>query len=196
MDNDARRVTLQCMSRSIKLLFVVLAFVGVGAYAAETAERVSVIQVPGASKIFKAQADKDGAIHLVFDSDDGPQYVQSGDAGATFSAPIGVVDTASRKPGLKFNAWDMAVGPDGRVHVAMGNNAWKLKLPKEEWAFYYASLAPKAKAFTPVRNLNRKSKRRIFRRRRPERRSHRLFPLWPTLCDVIARQWRDVFRFC
>jgi len=38
----------------------------------------------------------------------------------------------------------------------MGNNAWKLKLPQEEWSLYYASLAPGAQAFAPVRNLNRK----------------------------------------
>jgi hypothetical protein len=36
----------------------------------------------------------------------------------------------------------------------MGTNAWKLKLPEKEWAFYYASLDPRAKAFTPVRNIN------------------------------------------
>jgi hypothetical protein len=125
--------------------------------AAETSERVSVIQVPGASKVFKAQSGADGTIHLLFDSDDGPQYIKSQDSGVTFSAPIAVVDADSRKPGLKFSAWDLAVGPDGRVHVAMGNNAWKLKLPQDEWALYYARLAPGAKAFTPVRNLNRKS---------------------------------------
>ena len=38
----------------------------------------------------------------------------------------------------------------------MANNAWKLKLPQEEWSLYYASLAPGAKAFSPVQNLNRK----------------------------------------
>jgi hypothetical protein len=65
------------------------------------------------------------------------------------------VDAAARKPGLKFSTWDLALGKDGRVHVAMGNNAWKLKLPKEEWSLHYASLAPGAKAFSPVRNLNR-----------------------------------------
>ncbi len=64
-----------------------------------------------------------GAIHLLLDAPDGPQYVKSPDAGATFNAPIAVVDTASQKPGLKFNGWDLAVGPDDRVHVAMGNNA-------------------------------------------------------------------------
>lgn len=116
-------------------------------HAAEMSNRVSAIRVPGASKIFKAQSGPDGTIHLLFDADDGPQYVQSRDSGVTFSAPTAVVDAAARKPGLKFSAWDLAVGPDGRVHVAMGNNAWKLKLPQDEWALYYASLAPGAKAF-------------------------------------------------
>lgn len=120
------------------------------------ADRIKVIQVPGASKIFKAQSGKDGTIHLLFDSEDGPQYVQSRDAGVTFSKPLAVVDAASRRPGLKFTAWDLAIGPDGRVHVAMGNNAWKLKLPTNEWAFYYASLTPGAKEFTPTRNINHK----------------------------------------
>jgi hypothetical protein len=57
--------------------------------AAET-ERVSVIQVPGAPKVFNAQSGADGTIHLLFDSDDGPQYVKSSDSGVTFSAPIPV----------------------------------------------------------------------------------------------------------
>ena len=50
----------------------------------------------------------------------------------------------------------MAVGKGGRVHVAMGTNAWKLKLPQEEWGFFYASLDPGASAFSPVRNINKK----------------------------------------
>lgn len=119
-------------------------------------DRVEVIRVPGVSKVFKAQTGTDGTIHLLFDSDDGPQYVQSRDNGVTFSKPVAVVDAASRKPGLKFSAWDLAVGPDGRVHVAMGNNAWKLKLPTNEWALYYTSLAPGANDFTPTRNINHK----------------------------------------
>jgi hypothetical protein len=125
--------------------------------AAETSDRVNLIRVPGASKVFKAQRATDGTIHLLFDADDGPRYVKSRDEGATFSTPIAIVDAAAQKPGLKFLAWDLAVGKDGRVHVAMGNNAWKLKLPQDEWALYYANLAPGAKAFSPVRNLNRKS---------------------------------------
>jgi len=50
----------------------------------------------------------------------------------------------------------MAVGKSGRIHVAMITNAWKLKLPQDEWGLYYAHFDPGAQAFSPVRNLNRK----------------------------------------
>src|SRR5262245_9061473 len=134
-----------------------VAFVPVFAsHASERANRVSVIRVPVAGQVAKAQIGDDGTIHLLLDADDGPRYVKSADNGATFSAPMVVLDAASQKPGLKFSVWDIAVGENGRVHVAMGNNAWKLKLPQEEWSLYYASLAPGAKTFSPVKNLNRK----------------------------------------
>jgi hypothetical protein len=50
----------------------------------------------------------------------------------------------------------MALGKDGRVHVALSTNAWKLKLPEDEWGFYYANLDPGADAFSQVRNINNK----------------------------------------
>ena len=50
----------------------------------------------------------------------------------------------------------MAVEPNGRVHVALGTNACKLKLPRDEWGFFYTQLAPEASAFEPVRNINHK----------------------------------------
>src|SRR3989454_10219716 len=122
----------------------------------ERGSRVSTIRVPGTGKVLKAELSSDGTIHLPRDSDDGPQYMKSQDGGVRFSEPIAIVDPATQKPGLKYSGWDLAVGKDGRVHVAMGNNAWKLKLPEEEWSLYYATLAPGANAFSPVRNLNRK----------------------------------------
>lgn len=133
--------------------FVGMAFAGL---ASESTSRVKVVEIPGVSKAVKAQRSADGTIHLVFDEGAGPKYLKSRDNGRTFGAPIPVVDAAAQKPGLKYSAWDLAVGQDGRVHVAMGNNAWKLKLPQDEWSLYYATLAPGAQAFSPVRNLNRK----------------------------------------
>ena len=126
------------------------------AQSADMTNRVKVVRAPGIAKVIKAQSGSDGAIHLLFDTDDGPKYARSQDHGVTFSAPIAIVDAAAQKPGLKFSGWDLAVGRKGRVHVALGNNAWKLKLPQEEWSLYYATLAPGAQAFSPVRNLNRK----------------------------------------
>ena len=81
----------------------------------------------------KAARGADGTIHLLLDSDTGPRYASSRDGGKMFSPPIEIVDAAAKKPGLEFAGEDLAVGKDGRVHVAMGNNAWKLKLPQEEW---------------------------------------------------------------
>ena len=123
------------------------------AHAADGSDRVVTARIPGGLKAAKAQVGPEGAIHVVADSDSGPQYVVSRDGGKTFSAPIPIVDSAARKPGLKFIAWDLAVGRDARVHVALGTNAWQLKLPKEEWGYFYAALAPGARAFTPVRNI-------------------------------------------
>ncbi|MEX2317261.1 MAG: hypothetical protein WD669_08925 [Pirellulales bacterium] len=50
----------------------------------------------------------------------------------------------------------MAVQSNGRIHVALSSNAWVLKLPREEWGFYYSQLAPGGEAFTPLRNINGK----------------------------------------
>ena len=124
--------------------------------AEELANRVRTIRVSGVAKVVKAQRGADGTIHLLFDAEGGASYASSRDGGATFSPPIAIVDAAAQKPGLKFSGADLAVGQDGRVHVVLANNAWQLKLPQEEWSLYYASLAPGAKAFSPVRNLNRK----------------------------------------
>jgi len=125
-------------------------------HANERVNRVTVIRVPGDANVVKAQLGADGTIHLLLDAERGPRYVKSTDAGVTFSAPMTIVDAASQKPDLKFQGEDLAIGKDGRVHVAMSNNAWKLKLPEEQWGFYFASLVPGAKAFSPVRNVNRK----------------------------------------
>src|ERR1043165_8939761 len=145
--------------RSVCLCSAALAscLISIGAsHAGDGKSRVNVIRVPGDAKVVKAKLGADGTIHVLVDAEDGPRYVKSTDTGVTFSAPMTIVDTASRKPGLKFQGEDLAVGKDGRVHVAMANNAWKLKLPEEEWGFYYSSLAPGAKSFSPVRNVNRK----------------------------------------
>src|SRR6266566_4285619 len=139
-----------CVSLSLLSLSLMPVVAG---QANERVNRVNVTHVPGGFKVVKAQLGADGAIHLLLDAEDGPRYVKSMDACVTFSAPMTIVDAASQKPGLKFQGEDLAVGKDGRVHVAMSNDAWKLKLPEEEWGFYFASLLPDAKAFSPVRKI-------------------------------------------
>ncbi|MCI0539930.1 MAG: hypothetical protein L0Z50_32385 [Verrucomicrobiales bacterium] len=124
--------------------------------AGEPARRISTIRPPLSGRVIKAQLGSDGTIHLLLQDADGPQYARSKDNGITFSSPIRIVDASAQKPGLEFHAEDLAIGKEGRVLVAMSNNAWKLKLPQEEWGFFYASLNPEAKSFTPTRNLNLK----------------------------------------
>ncbi len=123
---------------------------------ANGASKVTTIAIPNGGQPAAAKTDAQGTIHLLFNSADGPQYAKSADSGKTLSKAIPVVDRESRKPGLEFSVWDLAVSPEGHVHVAMGTNAWKLKLPKEEWGFFYARLDPCSQAFTPVRNINNK----------------------------------------
>ncbi|MBI3862847.1 MAG: hypothetical protein HY290_13235, partial [Planctomycetia bacterium] len=120
------------------------------------APRVTTVPVPAGGQAMAAKTDAEGTIHLLFDTSDGPHYASSRDDGQTLSKPIPLVDQASRKPGLEFITWDMAVTAEGAVHVALGNNAWKLKLPQDEWGFFYTRLMPEEKAFLPLNNINRK----------------------------------------
>jgi hypothetical protein len=112
--------------------------------------------VPDGGHAIVAKTDAGGVIHLLYDAEGGPWYVKSSDDGTTFSQPVALVDPASRKPGLEFITWDMVVGADGTVHAVLGNNAWKLKLPQDEWGCFYTSLASGQATFAPLRNINHK----------------------------------------
>jgi hypothetical protein len=126
------------------------------ATANDGADRVTTVPVPGRGRPVVAKTDVDGTIHLLFESDDGPHYARSIDGGLRFGSAFPVVVGRPQRAGLSYSAWDMAVGKGGRIHVALGTNAWKLKLPEEEWGFYYTSLDPGSAAFAPVRNINYK----------------------------------------
>ena len=117
---------------------------------------VTTTAIPLGGQAAAAAVDADGTIHLLFQTQHGPQYARSLDNGRTFSESIDVVDREAQKPGLEFDVWDMAVEPNGRVHVALGTNAWKLKLPKTEWGFFYSHLEPDSATFQPVHNINHK----------------------------------------
>ncbi len=131
-----------------------IAFAGQNARAAGA--KVTTVSVPSGGQAMAAKTDAQGTIHLVFDTSDGPRYARSDDNGKTLSEPIPLVDQASKQPGLEFITWDMAVTPEGAVHVALGTNAYKLKLPRDEWGFLYTRLMPNDKAFSPLKNINHK----------------------------------------
>jgi hypothetical protein len=125
-------------------------------YADDGIGQVTTVPVPGRGQPVVAKIDAEGTIHLLYEAKDGLKYAKSPDGGLAFGPAILVVGGAPQPAGLEYSAWDMAVGKGGRIHVAMSTNAWKLKLPQEEWGFYYASLDPDSAAFSSVRNINRK----------------------------------------
>src|SRR5262245_48990099 len=98
------------------------------AIADEIGDQVTLIRTPNRGQPVVARTDAAGTIHLVYATSGVPQYVKSEDKGKTFSTPLAIVNREARKPGLEFQVWDMVVGAGGRVHVAIGTNAWKLKL--------------------------------------------------------------------
>lgn len=102
----------------------------------------------------QAAVGQDGSIHLLYDLGDIPYYVRSSGSSIRFGEPIPVVNQASRKPGLVFEGWSMALGRNGAVYVAMATNNWKTKLAGVPDGMLFAMLAPGAKSFTPVRSLN------------------------------------------
>lgn len=129
-------------------------FVPTAASAQDAASRVTTIETPERGRPVLAKRDDEGVIHLLYEAPQGPWYVKTADEGKSFSTPLPVVDAKVRKPGLEFKAEDMAIGKAGRIHVVMSTNAWKVKLPQNEWGAYYATIDPTSKAFSPVRNIN------------------------------------------
>jgi hypothetical protein len=134
-------------------LFVAAALAGDVVFASG---KVTTVPLATGWKPMVAKTDGQGTIHLVFETAEGPQYSKSTNNWQTYRKPIDLVDQASRKPGLEFIIWDMAVGADGTVHAVLGTNAWKLKLPKEEWGYMYTRLLPGETSFEPIRNINHK----------------------------------------
>src|SRR5262245_56247163 len=63
--------------------------------------KLTTVAVPGGGKPVMAKTDQEGAIHLIFDSGDGPKYAKSTDNGVTFGPVIPVVSGRPRKAGLE-----------------------------------------------------------------------------------------------
>jgi hypothetical protein len=148
-------MTIQQAGSALTLLSAVL-LCPLAANAVDGVGKVTTVPVPAVGRPVTAKTDSVGTIHLLCDSDEGPKYAKSIDDGVTFSKAIPVVSGGTQTAGLEYSAWDMAIGKGGRIHVAMSTNAWKLKLPEEDWGYFYANLDPGSSAFSPVRNINRK----------------------------------------
>lgn len=120
---------------------------------------VVVVATPEDGHPTRALLDADGRIHLLFATPSGPRYsrssvVTNSDSVPEFAASIPVVAVDPARPDLEYSDGDMALGRDGRVLVTMMTNAWKLKLPQEDWGYHLAERAPGAASFAPVRNVN------------------------------------------
>lgn len=121
---------------------------------ASGAERVRTVAAPNDGSPQHAVCTPDGTIHLLYEKDKEPFYVKSSDGGATFSEPLQVVNAAWKRTGIEFNVWDMALGKGGQICAVLGNNAWKLNLPKDQYGLFFTTLEPGAKSFAPLRNIN------------------------------------------
>ncbi len=119
--------------------------------------RVTLVRCPDGGTPVCARITNDGAVHLLYDLNGLTWYSVSRDKGKTFEKAICAVDPDSRKPGLEFSGADMSVNNSRQVFIAMSTNAWKLKLPQNQWSLQYTTLVPSASAFSPVFNLNNKS---------------------------------------
>ena len=129
---------------------VVLATSGYG----ERQTAVQVIKVPHSGIAPDAEVDGEGNIHLVYMSDDDIYYVTSEDGGQRFSEPLRVNSDAGTAQAGAYRGPDVAVAPDGRVHVVWYTNAFQRQLPSEAWGVHYAYRDPSDTSFVAARNLN------------------------------------------
>ncbi len=145
----------------VAVVFAGVSVAGVGDSGGIGGGAVVVARCPAGGSPVCARVTNDGAIHLLYDSDGLAWYAVSRDGGKTFNRPICAVDRDSRKPGLEFGGADLAVNNKGQAFVAMSTNAWKLKLPENEWSLQFATLSRGESAFSTVSNLNDKSSERF-----------------------------------
>jgi hypothetical protein len=149
---------------------VVAADDGVTAVAAATRSAVRLVRVPDGGVFPQAQTDARGTIHLTYTKGDPAAadvyYARSTDGGDTFSPPVRV----NREPGGAVvvgtvRGPQMAVGRDGRVHVAwMGSGkaakvatgaaaADGTKAAGRHTPMWYARTTDDGRAFEPERDL-------------------------------------------
>ena len=126
---------------------------------AGAAQQVTTARVPHGGLQPQAAVDAQGVVHLVYLKGDPATadvfYVRSADAGATWSDATRV----NSEPGSAVamgtvRGAHLAVGPDGRPHVAwMGSRQAKPRGPGDATPMLYARLADGGEAFEPQRNV-------------------------------------------
>jgi hypothetical protein len=116
-------------------------------------DHIRVVELPNAS-VPDAEMDAFGTIHLAYLSQKNIHYAYSADGGVSFSSPVRVnVETGLAAGGL-FRGPDLALGKDGRVHIAWYNSSNGLKQPEHERGFMYSRMNEDRQGFEPARNLS------------------------------------------
>jgi hypothetical protein len=125
----------------------------VSAVGSEPPQKVTLMRIPAGGIQPQVAVDAKAAIHLLFYKGD-PQhgdlyYARSHDGGATFSAPVRVNSVAGSAIAVgNIRGGHLAIGKDGRVHVAWNGSQGGLRAP-----MLYARLNDAGTAFEPQRNV-------------------------------------------
>jgi hypothetical protein len=137
--------------------------------AVETRDRLSLIRVPAGGLQPQSAVDNEGVLHLVYYLGDAGHgdlfYVQSKDAGRSFSSPIRVnSQEGSAIAAGTIRGAQVALGRDRRVHVAWnGSNRALPKGPVNPDSgqpgepMLYSRLDDSGRAFEPQRNVMQRS---------------------------------------
>jgi len=94
-------------------------------------------------------------LYVIADTSHGPKLWKSVDDGKSFSDSTPLVDSKKQPAGLEYHVWDAAISPDGNLYIALGTNAWKLKLPKEEWGYFLVIYNTATNEVQSIRNINK-----------------------------------------
>ena len=121
-------------------------------FATTCSAAVSTIRVPNGG-IQPQLVERDGVVHLIYFTGEPATgnlfYVNSRDYGQTFSKPLAVNQTPGSAIAVgNIRGAQLAVGRNGRVHVA-----WNGTAPTSHLPMYYARLNDAGTAFEPDRNL-------------------------------------------
>jgi hypothetical protein len=153
------------MSRLKYAILAAAVAAGALAWTVESAPAVALARVPNGGIQPEVRRGADGTVHMLYFSGEPARgdlfYVRSTDEGRTFSAPVRVnSQTGSAIATGTIRGGQMAVGRDGRVHVAWNGSGTALPAsPIEKTsgkagpAMLYSRSDPRGTAFEPQRSL-------------------------------------------